>query len=651
MSRVRIRNWVKFRVERLLLRGAHFRLLFTAALVGVVSSLAGLAVGYFDASLANPGDAIWWAFLRLTDPGYLGDDVGVGPRVISTTLTVLGLALFVGSLVAIMTQWLSQTLRNLERGFTPVAVSGHILVLGWTNRTVAVLHELLHSDDRVRRFMRRFGKRRLVIVALVDDVNAELVQRLKDGLRGSWDPGALILRSGSALQVEHLERAAFSKAAAVIIPAADFSYGGPESADTRFIKTILTIGHDGFRKGRSLPLLVGEIFDQRKLDIARRAYGGPIEILGSHVLIARLITQSVRFPGVSRVFAELLTLDEGNEVYIRSGAEFAGKTVGEIRDCFPQAILLGLVTPSGDSYSPHLNPSPDTRIDSNLGLVLLARSYDETQPRGKVAVDGMVPGVGIDSPKRGARRILLLGWSHKAPTLLAELVSYSEEPCEILSLSTTSANVRRSELVQQGIEASQISLQTLDGDYTVPAHLAQVEPSSFDAIVMLASDRVDSSEEADARCAAGLLVLEDALRVSERPQVIVEVLIADNARLAPASVETVVSPILLSHMLAQISLRRELRAVFDELFDSEGPEIRLLPYRQLAENPPSSFADLTAICRANSDTALGVQYRNGRIDLNPSINRRWHPEEITDIIVLATQSTRRSLATQSTPRS
>lgn len=130
----RLKNRFKFQIEQLLLRGAHSRLLFIASLVGLVAVAGGLLVQATDATLEGKNTAIWWAFLRLTDPGYLGDDEGVARRVISATLTVLGYVLFMGSLVAIMTQWLNQKIRNFESGLTPIVRRNHILILGWTNR-------------------------------------------------------------------------------------------------------------------------------------------------------------------------------------------------------------------------------------------------------------------------------------------------------------------------------------------------------------------------------------------------------------------------------------------------------------------------------------------------------------------------------------
>ena len=47
--------------------------LVASAIVLVVAVAAGLLLSLVEGAM-EPDDAIWWAFLRLTDPGYLGDD-------------------------------------------------------------------------------------------------------------------------------------------------------------------------------------------------------------------------------------------------------------------------------------------------------------------------------------------------------------------------------------------------------------------------------------------------------------------------------------------------------------------------------------------------------------------------------------------------
>ena len=310
-----LKNRCKFRLERIILRGAHYRLLVMAAAIGLVAAAGGILVWKGDQGFSSSGEAIWWAFLRLTDPGYLGDDEGVFRRIVSTVVTVLGYVLFMGALIAIMTQWLSQTISKLESGLTPIAQRGHILILGWTNRTPSIVEQLVRSEEGVPRFLRRRGTRNLRIVILAEEVTAELLQELRQKLGEEWNPNQIILRSGNPLHMEHLHRVDFQNAAAIILPGADFALGGAEFNDTRMVKTLLSISHHTRAEGESeLPALVAEIFDPRKVLVGASAYGGPVEVLASNAFISRLIAQTGRHPGLSYVYSEILTQGDGNEL-------------------------------------------------------------------------------------------------------------------------------------------------------------------------------------------------------------------------------------------------------------------------------------------------------------------------------------------------
>ena len=76
-----------------MLRGLRYRLLIAASIVAAVALVAGGLIALLDAGSSELSAEVWWAFLRLTDPGYLGDDEGVARRSISTVVTVLGYVL------------------------------------------------------------------------------------------------------------------------------------------------------------------------------------------------------------------------------------------------------------------------------------------------------------------------------------------------------------------------------------------------------------------------------------------------------------------------------------------------------------------------------------------------------------------------------
>ena len=120
---------LRFKLERLILRGLGYRLLIAAVIVAAVALVAGELAVILVPQFSDSGGAIWWAFLRLTDPGYLGDDQGIAQRTISTVVTVLCYVLFLGLLIAILTQWLNRLIARLESGMSPVSISNHILLL------------------------------------------------------------------------------------------------------------------------------------------------------------------------------------------------------------------------------------------------------------------------------------------------------------------------------------------------------------------------------------------------------------------------------------------------------------------------------------------------------------------------------------------
>lgn len=92
-----------FFLERQFIKGAHYQLLIVAALTGLMSIIGGILVLPTGEPLDDLGESVWWAFLRLSDLGYLGDYEGAWRRIISTIITFAGYVVFLGALVAIIT--------------------------------------------------------------------------------------------------------------------------------------------------------------------------------------------------------------------------------------------------------------------------------------------------------------------------------------------------------------------------------------------------------------------------------------------------------------------------------------------------------------------------------------------------------------------
>jgi uncharacterized membrane protein YgdD (TMEM256/DUF423 family) len=651
LARLGLRGRLRFAVERFLLRGPQYRLLLIAALIGGLSMAAGILV-LPSGSFESYREAVWWAFLRLSDPGYLGDDQGTWVRTVSTVLTVLGYVVFLGSLVAIMTQWLNATMARLEAGTTPVRRKGHVVILGWTNRTVAMVRELLVSEERVHRFLRDRHTRDLHVVILAEEVNARVRQELRDRLGTAFDESRIVLRSGSPLRQDHLARTDLSRAAAVLIPGSDLGpvHEGLAGVDARTLKTLLTLerlregsswGEGGTREEPAGPAVVAEIHDDRRLPLARRAYRGKAEFLVSDAVLSRLLVQNLVHPGLSAVYGELLSQNEGNELYLPRAEGLDGARFGALDSSFPEGVVLGLVRSRDGQTLPYLNPPEDFPVEAGDRVVVMARRWgDVAQPvlsRGAPGDTPVEPTPGPGTPPPGSRpapprRLLLLGWSRKAPGLLRELAAHRGGAWEVTVVSRVESRRRSEALERLRVE---VPVRHIHGDFTMHEELLRSAPLEHDGIILLGSERPATPQEADARTLLGALLLQDLLdQVPRPPTLLVELLEPGNVALLPAgSAEVLVTPILMSHILAQVALRGELRSVFDQLFTARGPEIAFLPATEAGLAGTFRHGEACAALRARGRLLLGMRESGQAPWLNPPRDRVWQAGE-TELVTL-----------------
>lgn len=642
-----VRYRFQFYLERFLLRGAHYRLLFIAALIGLVSIVFGGAARYFSSDFATSGEAFWWAFLRLTDPGYLGDDRGLSLRIISTIVTILGYVIFMGSLIAIMTQWLNATISRLEAGLTPISMRGHVVILGWTSLTPSIVRELVQSESRVRRFLERTGSRRLRIAILSESASPEQRHELELHLGKEWDERQIIFRSGTPLRNEHLIRVDYLHAAAIIMPGHDFAPGGSDTADMRTVKILMAIANHARHQGVEPPYLVTEVCDARKVEVAKAAYSGHLETVSSDATISLLVAQNIRHPLLSYIYTELLSHSNGNEIRIRRLPEFNNHMAENLTKLFPKAILLGVLREEGGTLTTILNPPACFVLQESDRLVFMACNHEDTNP------DLTRDSTGFPRYKykhssgetHTLRRILLLGWNDMIPALIHELDNYKNETFEVDIFSSLAAEKRQEKLDRFALNPEKVKMKLLDGDYTVTSDLERIDVMTYDNIVILGCDWLPSPEEADARTILGFMMLRNLLAdKTDPPKVLMELLDPENHSLFTNSHEEVIlSPLILSHILAHVALMPELNLVFKELFSSGGAEIYLRPcsrYDLVAKS--LNFLEIQKQVSRHGEIALGVRVHgkesqpDGGIELNPSRNKHWDFSENDEIVVLTT---------------
>ena len=643
---------LQFWLERWFLRGASYQLLAVAALIGLISLLGGALV--WPVESGHLGESVWWAFLRLSDPGYLGDDIGVWRRIVSTLLTVAGYVVFLGALVAIMTTSLNNWIRRLESGLTPVKARNHIVILGWTSRTVPVVRELVLSEGRVRRFLAGLHANRLLLVIQCADVTARHAQALRDEGAVGRRARNIWLRTGSPLAVDDLERIDCGNAAAVIVPGG--APGPTLSSDVAAVKALLSLASMPRRPGAQLPYVVAEVHDQANLPVLQSAYPGPLEAIAGNSLIGRMMAQNLRHQGLSRVYGELLSHGQGCGIYVRQVPEVDGLTYAQASGRFGRAVLCGAVRWHQDRFVPYLNPPADFPLSGGDQLVFITPGYedvslDRRDPPAALAAENPQAPQAPDTGSAAVRRILVLGWSSRVISLLHELPSYRGQQFQVMVVSMVSADDRM-RFGPQG--AANVSTEHIQADYADERTLRGLQPWTFDNVLLASSERLVSGEEADSRALMGHLLL-DSLRdaaadsaasgaavsgASPRmPQILVELQDPNNEPLIRGRrAEVLVSPQIIAHIVAQTALRRELRAIFDALLSAGGTDVALMPVSRYGFDPAATEWQFGALCarvREHGDTLLGwLSGANGELRLNPARDQALRLQAADRLVVL-----------------
>jgi hypothetical protein len=153
-------------------------------IVGVIV-LGGLIV-YASGIGETLRESLWWTFLHVSDPGYLGDDDTPVTAVFGTLFTILGMITFVAGLIGILTSLITSLLISLREGGAPIAFSDHIVIFGWNSRVFTLLADLLHADGEHRIALTRLRQRSASKPGSLTRSTGARARRWRTGLAAGW---------------------------------------------------------------------------------------------------------------------------------------------------------------------------------------------------------------------------------------------------------------------------------------------------------------------------------------------------------------------------------------------------------------------------------------------------------------------------------
>lgn len=582
---------------------------------------------------------VYITFLQLTDPGNMSQDIPSAPHYkIPAVLAGLAGVILLSMLIAVITTALDQKLNELKKGRSKVLENGHALILGWNERVIEILRELIMANESE-------DNPSVVILSGRDK------EYMDDILRTHLPDTAntrIITRSGNTSSLIDLDRVTVEDCKSVIVLANCVDTATPEEksvSDAKVIKTVLAIiatkSHENEHN------IVVEIFDQKNREIVEQISPNEITTVDTVDILAKILVQTSRTSGLAVVYGEILSFD-GCELYFYN-TDWRGAKFGQLQYNFSDGVPVGIKNKDGNIT---VNPSPDTSMQADDDILILAED-DSTikfnrEPVTRPTIHPLKEGK-LEARKE---RNLILGWNPKAIIFINELADYVRDDSEVDIVMNHPPDSIKKEVEKIQSELGQLRISLIDNNPLLNETLIGLKPFTYDNIIILSQGRVTSDpEKIDSETIIILLLLRSIFRdypaESKNTKLITEVMDSENQELiSRAGVnDFIISNRFISNILAQISEEADIKGVYDDLFQEGGSEIYLKPASLYFNTLPLdvSFADMMAIANKRQEICIGVRLyeyaedirKNFGVKLIPEKNTRYTLIENDTLVVVA----------------
>ena len=593
MSRkVGMKERIKYEFENTLSKGTIAIIGWLALLSILIVIVAGTIITLGQIS-QNPEEkleffeAAWQSLMHALDAGAVGADQGWTFRFVMLLVTIGGIFIL-SSLIGVLTSGLESKLEEMRKGRSRVLEKNHTLILGWSGKIFPIISEIIIANSNLKRAS-------IVILAEKDKVEMEdeLNAKIPD-----TKTTRIICRTGSPMDVADLEVVNLDEAKSIIVMALD-----EPNPDIHVIKTILAITNNPKRKLEKYHI-VAEMKNQENLPAATLVGGDEATIVLSPDLIARVTAQTCRQSGLSVVYTELLDFD-GVEIYFKEETTLKGKTFKEVLFSYETSSVIGLLSKSGQVL---INPPMDTVISEKDSLIVIAEDDDTILLSEKS--DYEIKDNLFQAPKPHnlkKEKTLILGWNEKGTRIISELENYVGTGSEITIVSVLEET--KEEL--KNIKFKKQKLKLMQANITDRNILNSLNVASYNYIIILCYTKDMDIQEADAKTLICLLHLRDISdKTRKNLSIVSEMLDNKNRDLAEVTKadDFIVSDRIISLMLSQLSEKKELKKVFDILFEAEGSEIYLKPVTDYVKTGDSmNFYTILESAAIKNQVAIGYR--------------------------------------------
>lgn len=448
--------------------------------------------------------SLWFSWGVFFDPGtQMGfpADSTVKVKAVAVVFSVLGFLynlLILGLIVEVARQGLDTVHRQRNR----LVANGHSLVLGWSEKTLFVLREMMAAAKN------RGEAGKIVILAEEDTQSVWAEIRRHFPRKSEW--GRFVCRKGCPYARADLVKASAKSAREIVV------LGTKQRArefDLDAVRCIVALA--------SLPeapsgTIITEVRSPETACVVSSILDGAEGMLARDP-VNRIMALVALEPIVGDCFVSLVSFVHGEELYCKALRELPGalprcRTFGEACRALELGVCVGVNPPDGFTI---LSPPDDYQIGPDDRLVVMAHSEAELtarkdfahrflRRRGSHSLDDedshtLLTKAGAMGP---ARKLVVVGWTMEMMERLMALDQYAPQGLEVHLLCTLSVKERnaRMEATAPGVVLENLKLVHYVGSTTSVRKLSHLPLREAAAVLVLADLNDEDAAESDAAC-------------------------------------------------------------------------------------------------------------------------------------------------------
>lgn len=562
--------------------------LITLLLTPIFWFLEGVTTGEWH--FRNFAYIFWSGFVGLFKAGD-----GEGPWVVQLSNLAFAIVaiFFTGIVFGSVVRSISKKFGNLREKGGPIVSTNHTVILGWSPLGFRILTELAIANENQ-------GKCEVAILCPGSKVKLE--EAVADL---PMKTTKILVRRGKSTSLDDFDKVRLSAARNVIVLG---EWDSPEH-DSQVIAALLALARYREKNEGFTADVVSCFMDEANRTPARVAAKYPVTLFNVRELLARVMLQVSRQPGLFSVLSTLLQFD-GDEIYYVSEPRFTGQSFGSLAQWYPDSMPIGLVR----NGVPSLLPDAQTVVAEGDEIIFITED-DDTAIASSQSARGnehLIAHPQVLEAGHDGESWLFTDWAPTIPDVLLELDRYLMSAHNSVTIIIHPDDAGQTKLLDV-LELTNVTVELLPvpEELSIRTVLDQADIPGRDYVVIPGRAAEDGS---DMTTLLTLLhvrdILDEAGDPDNEPFVVSELLSDKFRKIADESdvKDIVVSSELVSLLLIQLAENPMLLPLYQDLFDADGSEIYLKPASYYVElGVDMNFMTVVEAASQHGEIAIGYR--------------------------------------------